>query len=94
MNEEVNEKVNEEVNERVNEKVNEEVNEKVIRTQNRQRELLVYLAHNPESTISQLSEKMNISRKTVALYLKRMKDAGVLERIGSARNGYWKINKI
>jgi len=39
-----------------------------------------------------LAEKMSVSRKTIGEYLKSLKDKGIIERIGSARNGYWKIN--
>ena len=41
--------------------------------------------------MAQLSQKMNISRKTIASYQKKLKDMKIIERVGSARNGYWKI---
>ena len=57
-----------------------------------ERDLLLLLAEDPGYTMPQLSEKMGISRKTVAQRLKQLKEKGIIERIGSDRKGYWKIN--
>ena len=38
----------------------------------------------------QLAEKLKISRKTVAMRLKSLKEKSVIERVGSDRKGYWK----
>ena len=54
--------------------------------------LLALLIEDPGYTMPQLSEKMGISRKTVAQRIKQLKEKGVIERIGSDRKGYWKIN--
>ena len=40
-----------------------------------------------------MAEKLGISRKTVALRIKTLKEKGIIERIGSDKKGYWKINK-
>lgn len=55
-------------------------------------DLLLLLAEDPGYTMPKLSEKMGISRKTVAQRLKQLKEKGIIERIGSDRKGYWKIN--
>lgn len=57
-----------------------------------ERALLSLLAEDPGYTMPQLSEKMGISRKTVAQRIKQLKEKGTIERIGSDRKGYWKIN--
>lgn len=57
-----------------------------------ERDLLLLLAEDPGYTMPQLSEKMGISRKTVAQRLKQLKEKGIIERIGSDRKGYRKIN--
>lgn len=62
-----------------------------VHVNDRQKELLSYLIQDPGYTVSQLSESMKVSRKTIAGYLKSLKDKGIIERIGSARNGYWNI---
>lgn len=61
------------------------------RVTDNERELLLLLNEDPGYTMIQLSQKMKISRKTVAKRLKLLKEKGVIERIGSDRTGYWKI---
>lgn len=57
-----------------------------------ERTLLLFLIEDPGYTVSQLSEKMEVSRKTVAQKMKKLKEKGIIELIGSDRKGYWKIN--
>lgn len=47
------------------------------------------------STISakQLAERLNTTDRTIERYLKKMKELGIIERIGADRGGFWKINK-
>ena len=78
------EKVNDRVNEKVNDKVNEKVNEN---------DVLSLLIEQPEYTVTQLAEKLMVSRKTIANKLKILKEKEKIERIGSARKGYWKIKQ-
>ena len=58
----------------------------------REKQLLKLLTEDPGYTKPVLTEKMSVSRKTIGEYLKSLKDKGIIERIGSARNGYWKVN--
>ena len=77
-------RVNEKVNDKVNEKVNDKVNEN---------DVLSLLIEQPEYTVTQLAEKLMVSRKTIANKLKILKEKEKIERIGSARKGYWKIKQ-
>ena len=71
---------------KVTEKVIEKVTEK-------EQEVLALLLENANYTMPQLAEKLKISRKTIAVRLKSLKEKNVIERVGSDRKGYWKINK-
>lgn len=62
------------------------------RVTDKELELLQLLSEYPNYTMLQLSEKAGISRKTIALRLKHLKEQGLIERIGSDRKGYWQIN--
>ena len=73
---------------KVNETVNEKVNDKVNETE---KKLLALLKENPEYTVTQLADKSNVSRKTIAARLKNLKEKDLIERIGSSRKGYWKM---
>ena len=65
----------------VNDGVNDEVNK-----------LLNYLNLHPDYTVTQFAEHFEVSRKTIAARLKKLKDKGYIERVGSSRKGYWKVN--
>ena len=70
---------------RVNDKVNVQVNDKV-------NDLLDYLKIHPEYTVTQFAEHFEVSRKTIAARLKKLKEKGYIKRVGSSRKGYWKVN--
>ncbi|NLC44243.1 MAG: winged helix-turn-helix transcriptional regulator [Clostridiales bacterium] len=75
------------VTERVTEKVTE-VTEKV--TENEQ-QILSLLLEDPAYTYTNLSERLSISRKTVSIRIKSLKEKGLIKRIGSDTKGYWEI---
>ena len=73
------------VTDRVTEKVTDNLDEKSI-------QVLGLLSEDPAYTSTVIANKLLLSRKTVAQKMKEMKEKGVIERIGSDRKGYWKIN--
>ena len=79
---------NNKVTDRVNEKVNDKVNDKI---SSNEYKLLNYLIEDPGYTVSQLSDKLGVSRKTISTYQKKLKASGIIRRVGSDRKGYWEI---
>lgn len=75
---------------RVTEKVTDKVTDTLDETSLK---ILNLLAVDPAYTTTFLAENLSLSRKTVSLRLKMLKDAGLIERIGSDRKGYWKLLK-
>lgn len=73
---------------RVTNKVTDGVTDRVT---DKEKQLLMLLTEDPGYTKPVLADKMSVSRKTVGEYLKSLKDKRVIERVGSARKGYWKI---
>ena len=53
--------------------------------------LLELLKINPNITQVELSNKLNVSRRTISTLLANLKEKGKIERVGSDRKGYWKI---
>ncbi len=49
------------------------------------------LGQNPQMTIKNMSEILNLSTRAVEKQIAKLKDAGKLKRIGSRKQGYWKI---
>lgn len=75
-------------NNRVNDRVNDKVNDKI---SSNEYKLLNYLIEDPGYTVSQLSDKLGVSRKTISTYQKKLKASGIIRRVGSDRKGYWEI---
>lgn len=77
---------------RVTEKVTVRVTEKVTDalTENEQK-VLEILRKNPSATYIEMANQMNISRKAVSQKIKQLKDKGLILRVGSTKNGYWKL---
>lgn len=79
---------NNRVTDRVNDRVNDKVNDKI---SSNEYKLLNYLIEDPGYTVSQLSDKLGVSRKTISTYQKKLKASGIIRRVGSDRKGYWEI---
>lgn len=78
---------------RVSDRVTNGVTGKVTReVTDREMQILQLLTEDPGYTMPQLAEKMKVSRKSVAEYLKSLKKKKIIERVGTNRNGHWNIN--
>ncbi len=75
---------------RVTERVTVKVTDKVT---DQEQGILTLLTEGPGYTMPQLAERLSVSRKTVAARLKKLKETGLIERVGSDRKGYWKLLK-
>ena len=53
--------------------------------------ILKLLVEDPGYTYLNLAKETSLSQKTIYMRLKRMQEDGLIERVGSARNGYWKV---
>ncbi len=80
----------EKVGERVGERVGEKVGEKL--TSNQQL-IIELISENPKISAVKISSKINISTRKVEENIAKLKNMGILVRVGSARGGYWKTIK-
>ena len=55
--------------------------------------ILDEIQKNPHATKRQISEVLDISQISVARATKKLKDIGIIERIGSTKSGYWKVTQ-
>jgi len=53
--------------------------------------ILKLLANNNRLTRIQLAEELNISPETIKKNIEKLKEKGLLKRIGSDKGGYWKV---
>lgn len=68
--------------------VPEKVTEKV--TEN-QRRILEIISKNPQNTVIGIAKEIKISRKNVLENISKLKEKGLLKRVGSAKGGYWEV---
>lgn len=63
------------------------------RVTDKERQVLQLLIEDPGFTMPQLAERMGVSRKSVAGYIKSLKEKGIIVRIGTDKNGHWEIEQ-
>jgi ATP-dependent DNA helicase RecG len=77
---------------RVTDEVTDEVTDRVTdRVTDDEQTMVGLLRKNNQYTLNELAKILSVSRKTVTIRIKRLKEKGVIERVGSDRSGYWKI---
>ena len=54
--------------------------------------LLLMLHSNPSSTASDIAERIGVSQRAVEKQIKKLKDSGIITRVGSRKAGHWIIN--
>ena len=57
-----------------------------------QARVLAEIRNNSNITIPQMAKNLSLSKSTIDKAMFVLKKAGVIERIGSNKSGYWKIN--
>ena len=57
-----------------------------------QTKLLMAIKENPTFTLKEISDFCNIGTTRVSEIIKDLKELGKIERVGSKKGGYWKIN--
>ncbi|MCF0110437.1 MAG: Lrp/AsnC family transcriptional regulator [Erysipelotrichaceae bacterium] len=54
--------------------------------------ILNLVMNSPRLSYTEIAATLNLSRKTVSVRIRNLKNKGIIERIGSDRKGYWKVN--
>ena len=70
----------------MNDRVTDRVNDNMMKVLN-------VISEDPGHSYNDISDEIGISRKSVATIIKKLKDLGIIERIGNNKKGYWKIKK-
>ena len=58
-----------------------------------QTKILQLIEKDPYISLSKLSKFIGISQTAIENNIKRLKESGLLQRIGPAKGGYWKLTK-
>ena len=71
---------------------NEQVDLNAEKTREKTREKIIdYMKDNPKITQEQLAEKTGLSLKGIEWNLKKLKESGILKRIGGRKLGHWVV---
>ncbi len=57
-----------------------------------EKKVLELLSSNPTTSIKNIAQEMELSSRHVERIFKNLKEIGIVERVGSNRNGKWKVN--
>ena len=58
---------------------------------NIQKRIIAAMTENPKVTIKALSVELGVADRNIKSHIKTLKDAGLVERIGANKNGYWAV---
>ena len=51
------------------------------------------MCEKPESTLDEIAEAIGVTRRTVEKQVKKLKEAGIVVRVGSNKSGVWKVTE-
>ncbi|MFC2453430.1 MAG: DUF977 family protein, partial [Tannerella forsythia] len=57
----------------------------------KQKKIMSLLRENNRMTLSDLSEALGISRRKIVDHTNKLKEKGVLMRVGNNKSGYWQV---
>ena len=57
-----------------------------------QRKIIECINRNNKITTNQLADEVGISQRKIKDNIQKLKEKAILQRIGPAKGGYWKIN--
>jgi ATP-dependent DNA helicase RecG len=58
-----------------------------------QEEILKIIGEDPSILYETLTTKLNKDRTTIMRNIQKLKDSGILHRVGSKKTGHWKISQ-
>ena len=51
------------------------------------------MCEKPENTLDEIAEAIGVTRRTVEKQVKKLKEAGIVTRVGSNKSGMWKVTE-
>ena len=59
-----------------------------------QEKIINLIKKNPTITQTEMAKILNLTRDGISYNIKILKEKGLIERVGSTKNGIWKINIV
>ena len=58
-----------------------------------QKQKIDFMQQNPQISIAEIAKQSNKSRRTIENNVKKLKEKGIISRVGSDKTGSWKISE-
>ena len=58
-----------------------------------EKKILAIMENDPSATMGAISEKLNVTKRTVERIVKKLREQGKIERVGGKRYGHWVIHE-
>jgi len=65
---------------------------KEVTTAKTREEIIRMISENPKITMRDLADKIGISDKGIEWNIRKLKDLGILKRVGPTKGGHWEID--
>ena len=56
-----------------------------------EKKILQLITNNPNVIQKEIAEELNVTTMTVKRNIKKLKEKGIIDRVGANKNGYWKV---
>lgn len=56
-----------------------------------EKKILLEIRNNPNISLLEISNRLKLSYMTVQKYSAKLREKGLIERVGSKRCGYWRV---
>ena len=56
-----------------------------------EKKILQIITNNPNVTQKEIAEELNVTTMTIKRTTNKLKEKGIIVRVGANKNGYWKI---
>ena len=60
-----------------------------IKISEKQKKIILMLKENPYCTIKEISDKLEVNHSTVERNIKKLRENGIVERVGARKDGKW-----
>jgi ATP-dependent DNA helicase RecG len=79
---------NDKVGDKVGVKVGDKVGDNLTENQNL---ILQYMTENQYITANELAAKVNISKRKIEENIAKLRQKGIIQRVGAAKTGHWEV---
>lgn len=62
-----------------------------IKMSEKQQKIISMLKENPYCTIREISDKLGVNHSTVERNIKKLRENGIIERVGARKDGKWLV---